>query len=142
MSIYRASCRITERVEMKKLYAKGVPIEEISGILRVQPQIITDVVEGKWDKLEKAMTLEAMKANEEKLLGKQDAEANRIAQIAAAAAAAINGQAPVVDANALRAEIEAQVRAEMAEEVTLTRGQKAAATRKANAEAKQEEDAA
>jgi len=101
---------------MKKLYAAGVSVKDISIKLRVNDGIVTEVIEGKWDAKEKAMTLAAMKKNEEKLMGKADAESNKIAQIAAAAAAAINGQSPVVDKAALRREIEAELRAEMAQE--------------------------
>jgi len=116
MSIYRKSCRLSERISMKKLFAQGVPVSVISDKLRVQPAIITEVLEGKWDSKEKAMALAAMDKNKELALGKIDAEANKIAQIAAAAAAAINGQSPVLDQAALRAQIEAEIRAEMAEE--------------------------
>jgi hypothetical protein len=145
MSIYRNSCRITERVQMKKQFAQGVTVKQLSVKLRVNEKVITEVVEGKWDALEKSQTLAAMKANELKTIGAADAEANKIAQIAAAAAAAINGQSPVVDPIALRKEIEAQVRAEMAAEikaVELSPQQRAANTRKANAEAAELEAAA
>jgi len=133
MSIQRTSCRITERVQMKKLYAMGQSVKQISTQLRVVESVITEVIEGKWDSKEKAMALAAMEKNKTDLLGKADAEANKIAQIAAAAAAAINGQNPVVDREALRAEIEAQVRAEMAQE--LSPQKRAANTRKVNAAA-------
>jgi len=140
MSIIRNSCRATERVAMKKQFARGESADQISKRLRVSTQIVTEVVEGKWDATEKALALRAMEKNQQEQLGKADAEANKIAQIAAAAAAAINGQSPVVDADALRAKIEAEVRAEMSTE--LTRGQKAAATRKANQEAALEQEEA
>jgi len=133
MSIQRTSCRITERVQMKKLYAMGQSVKQISTQLRVVESVITEVIEGKWDSKEKAMALAAMEKNKTDLLGQADAEANKIAQIAAAAAAAINGQNPVVDREALRAEIEAQVRAEMAQE--LSPQKRAANTRKVNAAA-------
>ena len=143
MSIYRKSCRITERVQMKKYFAQGKSVKDISTKLRVVEAVITEVVEGVWDATEKAQTIAAMKVNEEKMLGKAAAEANKIAQIASAAAAAIQGQSPVVDQVALRARIEAEIRAEIAAEpVELTSGQKAAATRKANLEAKANEEAA
>jgi hypothetical protein len=133
MSIYRNSCRTTERVTMKKLFANGFSVKEISTKLRVQEHIITDVVEGKWDSKEKAMTLAAMERNKEALIGKADAESTKIAQIAAAAAAAIQGQTLVADPAAMRAKIEAEIRAEIAAEVpVLTQGQKAAATRAKN----------
>ncbi len=144
MSIYRKSCRITERVQMKKYFAQGKSVKDISKKLRVVESVVTDVVEGKWDATEKKQTLAAMKANEEKMIGKADAEANKIAQIAAAAAAAIQGQSPVADQVALRNRIEAEIRAEIALEasektteapVELTAGQRGAATRKANKEA-------
>jgi hypothetical protein len=125
---------------MKKQFARGESADQISKRLRVSTQIVTEVVEGKWDATEKALALRAMEKNQQEQLGKADAEANKIAQIAAAAAAAINGQSPVVDADALRAKIEAEVRAEMSTE--LTRGQKAAATRKANQEAALEQEEA
>jgi hypothetical protein len=118
---------------MKKLYAMGQSVKQISTQLRVVESVITEVIEGKWDSKEKAMALAAMEKNKTDLLGKADAEANKIAQIAAAAAAAINGQNPVVDREALRAEIEAQVRAEMAQE--LSPQKRAANTRKVNAAA-------
>jgi hypothetical protein len=142
MSIYRNSCRQTERVTMKKLFAQGKSVTQISSALRVNPAIITDVIEGKWDDTEKALTKAAMLKNQEAITGKADAESNKIAQIAAAAAAAVSGQAQVVDPAALRKEIEAQVRAELEAEkdkpLELTSGQKGAATRKANAEKKAE----
>jgi hypothetical protein len=136
MSIYRNSCRITERVQMKKLFSQGYSVKQISTKLRVLEPVVTDVVEGKWDASEKAQTLAAMQNNKDKMLGEVDREANKIAQIAAAAAAAIAGQQKVVDPVALRAEIEAQVRAEMAEAKTpeLTPQQRGAITRKENAE--------
>jgi hypothetical protein len=133
MSIYRNSCRQTERVTMKKMFSQGYNLEQISVKLRVAPKIISEVVEGKWDSKEKAMTLAAMEKNRIDLIGKADAESNKIAQIAAAAAAAINGQSPVVDRDALRKEIEAELRAEMAAE--LSPQQRGANTRKANKEA-------
>jgi hypothetical protein len=144
MSIYRKSCRPTERVKMKKWFDQGWSIDQISTQLRVEPHIIVEVVEGRWDSKEKAMTLVAMEKNREEMAGKADAESNKIAQIAAAAAAAVSGQSLVVDREALRREIEAQVRAEMEAEkpVELTSGQKAAATRKANQEAREQENAA
>ena len=117
MSINRNSCRQTERVAMKKMFASGFSVKQISTKLRVAESVITEVVEGKWDSKEKAMTLAAMEKNRIDLLGKADEESNRIAQIAAAAAAAINGQSPVIDKDALRKEIEAELRAEMAEPV-------------------------
>ena len=133
MSIYRKSCRVTERVQMKKMFAAGLSVKQISTKLRVVERIVTEVIEGKWDAKEKAATLAAMKANEDKLLGKASEEANRIAQIAAAAAAAITGQSPVADPAALRKQIEAEVRAEMAlKPVELSPQQRAANTRKAN----------
>ena len=139
MSLYRKSCRVTERVMMKKMYAIGQNITQISTKLRVDEGIVTDVVEGKWDVQEKKMTLAAMKRNQDKLAGKAEAETNKIAQIAAAAAAAISGQSPVVDPAALRAKIEAEVRAEIAGELVptteLSPQQRAANTRKANAAA-------
>ena len=142
MSIYRNSCRMTERVTMKKMFAGGHSIKQISTKLRVREEIVTEVVEGKWDSKEKSMALVAMKKNEELMLGKADAESNKIAQIAAAAAAAINGQSPVVNQAALRAEIEAEIRAEMAQEKApveeLTPQQRGAITRKENAAAKVE----
>jgi len=121
MSIQRTSCRVTERVQMKKLFAMGHSVKQISTQLRVVEETVTEVIEGKWDSKEKAMGLAAMEKNKNDLLGKADAEANKIAQIAAAAAAALHGQSPVIDREALRAEIEAQVRAEMAQEKTKTR---------------------
>lgn len=137
MSIYRKSCRVTERVMMKKMYAVGQSIDQISTKLRVDETIVTEVVEGKWDSKEKKMALLAMQKNQEALAGKADAESNKIAQIAAAAAAAISGQSPVVDPVALRAKIEAEVRAEIAGELVptteLSPQQRGAATRKANA---------
>jgi hypothetical protein len=133
MSIYRNSCRQTERVTMKKMFAQGFNLEQISVKLRVAPHIIGEVVEGKWDSKEKAMALQAMENNRVALLGKADEESSRIAQIAAAAAAAINGHSPVVDKDALRKEIEAELRAEMAAE--LSPQQRGANTRKANKEA-------
>lgn len=116
MSIKRTSCRVTERVQMKKLFAMGRSVTRISNQLRVDEETVTEVIEGKWDSKEKAMALAAMEKDKNDLLGKADAEATKIAQIAAAAAAAINGQSPVIDKEALRAEIEAQIRAEIAEE--------------------------
>ncbi len=116
MSLKRKSCRATERVTMKKLFAKGETVAFISDRLRVEPNIIIQVVEGEWDSTEKAMTLVAMEKNKKDLIGKADEESSRIAQIAAAAAAAITGQSQVVDPAALRKEIEAQVRAEIAAE--------------------------
>jgi len=101
---------------MKKLFAKGETVANISDKLRVEPHIIIQVVEGEWDSTEKAMTLVAMEKNKKDLIGKADEESSRIAQIAAAAAAAITGQSQVVDPAALRKEIEAQVRAEIAAE--------------------------
>ena len=147
MSIYRKSCRITERVQMKKYFAQGKSVKDISTKLRVVESVITEVVEGVWDATEKRQTLAAMKVNEEKMIGKADAEANKIAQIASAAAAAIQGQSPVVDQVALRNKIEEEIRAEIraeiaAKPVELTSGQKAAATRKANLVAKANEEAA
>jgi len=131
---------------MKKLFLNGVPVKDISTKLRIHQNIITDVIEGKWDEKEKAMTLVAMKRNEEELVGKADAEASKIAQIASAAAAAIQGHSQVVDPAALRVKIEAEIRAEMALEssektpVELTAGQRGAATRKANKEAQENKD--
>ena len=116
MSIKRTSCRVTERVQMKKLFAMGRSVTRISNQLRVAEETVTEVIEGKWDSKEKAMALAAMEKDQNDLLGKADAEATKIAQIAAAATAAINGQSPVIDREALRAEIEAQIRAEIAEE--------------------------
>ena len=116
MSIKRTSCRVTERVQMKKLFAMGRSVTRISNQLRVDEETVTEVIEGKWDSKEKAMALAAMEKDKNDLLGKADAEATKIAQIAAAAAAAINGQSPVIDKEALGAEIEAQIRAEIAEE--------------------------
>ena len=116
MSIKRTSCRVTERVQMKKLFAMGRSVTRISNQLRVDEETVTEVIEGKWDSKEKAMALAAMEKDQNDLLGKADAEATKIAQIAAAATAAINGQSPVIDREALRAEIEAQIRAEIAEE--------------------------
>ena len=113
MSIKRTSCRVTERVQMKKLFAMGRSVTRISNQLRVDEETVTEVIEGKWDSKEKAMALAAMEKDKNDLLGKADAEATKIAQIAAAA---INGQSPVIDKEALRAEIEAQIRAEIAEE--------------------------
>jgi hypothetical protein len=146
MSIYRKSCRQTERVKMKKWFDQGYSVDWISNQIRVQPHIIVEVVEGRWDSKEKAMTLAAMEANREALVGKADEEANKIAQIAAAAAAAITGQSPVIDPDALRRKIEAEIRAEIAAEqvVTevpeLTAGQRGAATRKANKEAREQDE--
>jgi hypothetical protein len=139
MSIYRKSCRQTERVTMKKLYSYGKSVTDIATQLRVDESIVKEVIEGVWDSTEKALTLAAMEKNKQATIGKADAESNKIAQIAAAAAAAINGQSPVVDQAALRAKIEAEVRAEMAAEATpvveeLTPQQRGANTRKANAE--------
>ena len=94
----------------------GRSVTRISNQLRVAEETVTEVIEGKWDSKEKAMALAAMEKDKNDLLGKADAEATKIAQIAAAAAAAINGQSPVIDREALRAEIEAQIRAEIAEE--------------------------
>ena len=116
MSIKRTSCRVTERVQMKKLFAMGRSVTRISNQLRVDEETVTEVIEGKWDSKEKAMALAAMEKDKNDLLGKADAEATKTAQIAGAAAAAINGQSPVIDKEALRAEIEAQIRAEIAEE--------------------------
>ena len=113
MSIKRTSCRVTERVQMKKLFAMGRSVTRISNQLRVDEETVTEVIEGKWDSKEKAMALAAMEKDKNDLLGKADAEATKIAQTAAAA---INGQSPVIDKEALRAEIEAQIRAEIAEE--------------------------
>jgi hypothetical protein len=147
MSIYRDSCRVTERVAMKKLFAQGQGVKQISTRLRVHERIVTEVVEGKWDAQEKAQTLASMEANRLKTIGKIDAESNKIAQIAAAAAAAITGQTKVVDEASLRAKIEAEVRAEMAAQLTpppveLSPQKRAAITRKANAEAAELEAAA
>ncbi len=135
MSIKRNSCRITERVAMKKMFAAGLSVMQISTKLRVNEPTITEVVEGKWDKSEKAMTLAAMERNTIELQGKADAESNKIAQIAVAAAAAIAGHSPVVDKEALRKEIEAEIRAEIAAEskpAELSPQQRGAITRKAN----------
>ena len=155
MSIKRNSCRVTERVTMKKLFAMGVSVKDISTKLRVMEPVISDVIEGNWDKKEKALTLAAMEANTIKLQGKADEDANRIAQIAAAAAAAIQGHAPVVDREALRKQIEVEIRAEIAAEATpsivetvaklggdeLSPQQRGALTRKANAEKEADADA-
>ena len=144
MSIYRNSCRVTERVAMKKLHAQGYSSKEISKKLRVHVPIIDQVLSGSWDSLEKEQGLVQMKLNEEKMADKRDAEANKIAQIAAAAAAAIQGQmGAATSTDTLRAEIEAQVRAEIAAESQpeLTRGQKGAATRAANKAAQEQENA-
>jgi len=124
---------------MKKLFAAGRSVEDISTKLRVEQRIVTEVIEGKWDSKEKAMTLAAMKRNEEKLTGKATEEANKIAQIAAAAAAAITGQSPVVDPDALRKQIEAEVRAEMeAKPEELSPQARGHITRKENAQAAQD----
>lgn len=139
MPIYKAGCRATDRTEMKKLQLQGYNAAQIAERVRVNLAVVTDVLSGSWDEQETEVAKRQQKLNAERITGKHKEEQDKISMIAAAAAHAVKASMtsdPVVDEAAIRAEIEAQVRAELADEKTdeveLTRGQKAAATRAAN----------
>jgi hypothetical protein len=147
MPLLKQGCRATERTEMKKLQLQGYNAKQISEKVRVNLAVVTDVLSGSWDEKETEAAKRQQKLNAERITGRQKEEQDKISMIAAAAAHAVKASMtsdPVVDEDAIRAEIEAKVRAELAAEQELTRGQKAAATRAANkrAEDSQEEDAA
>ena len=142
MPLHKAGCRATERTEMKKLQLQGYNAAKIAEKVRVNLAVVTDVLSGSWDEKETEAAKRQQKLNAERITGRHKEEQDKITMIAAAAAHAVKASMtndPVVDEDAIRAEIEAKVRAEIAQEQELTRGQKAAATRAAN---KAQEDAA
>lgn len=143
MPLYKSGCRATDRTQMKKMQLQGFTPNRIAESVRVDLDIVKEVLSGAWDEKETEAAKRQQKLNSERITGKFKEEQDKISMIAAAAAQAVKASMtkdPVVDESAIRAEIEAQVRAEMAGE--LTRGQKAAATRAANKAAQEEESAA
>jgi len=116
MPLYKKGCRAVDRTSAKKLHMQGYNTQFIANQLRIEPAIIEDVLSGNWDEKETEVAKRQQKLNAERLGAKKQEEADRIAQIAAAAAHAIQSAPALpkaVDEQALRAEIEAQVRAEM-----------------------------
>lgn len=118
MAIKRHSCRVTERIRMRKLEAQGKSIPQISNATSVHEHIVDEVLSGRWAASEKKGKIQ-LKLNNERRAKEKDNEA--VVQAAAIAAATVT---------ALRA----------VESAELSPQQRGAITKKANAAKKAEEE--
>jgi hypothetical protein len=108
---------------MRNLALAGYSIPQISNATSVRENIVSDVLDGTWDAAEKAQQKEQKAVNAKRKTEKADARVQEAAAIAAATAQALQGAGVLPDNE-------------------LSPQQRAANTRKANREAKLEQEEA
>lgn len=86
MAIKRNSCRISERKRMKDLHARGFSIPQISNAVSVHEHIVTQVLDGSWDALEKEGRVQQKKNDAARL---EEVEKQKVADAAVVATAVV-----------------------------------------------------